>query len=305
MIKKQNLDPTLTNYIDNLGMGVEQRGAVGGTVYYCDNNAGNDAYDGLSIDYPFKTLAKAAAVSHADMNRRNRWARRNTIYYFADTETATLVAFPQKTDIVGLGSYDANKMAGITGNHAPVNTAYGTRFFNIWFKGPAVASPLITLTNATSGVEFIGCCFDAAAQTTTGITATAHPFLRVRQCRFQGAFATAYISIGAGEAGGLVVRDCIMGDGAAVGILINSGTTTSWRAVIKDNFIQAGTITIDDNSDLMYVIGNDLISAGAGATVGTMADAMQCDINVFRASGNRLACSNVCGIVVPPVDSTT
>jgi phage-related protein len=95
-----------------------------------------------------------------------------------------------------------------------------------------------------------------------------------------------------------------MGDGAAVGILITSATTT-WRSVIKDNFIQAGTITIDDNTDLFYIIGNDLISSAVGATVGTMANEMQCDINVFRASGNRLACSNVCGIVVPPVDSTT
>jgi len=43
IIKKYNLDSSLVSYIDNLGMGVENRGALGGTVYYVENNAGNDA----------------------------------------------------------------------------------------------------------------------------------------------------------------------------------------------------------------------------------------------------------------------
>jgi hypothetical protein len=278
-----------------------------GTAYFVDNNYGSDSNSGDSWEKPLKTFARATTLNNIDIARgADRWARRNAIFYCADTETATIVAFPNKCDVIGCGSYDANKMAGITGNHAPVNAAnYGTRFYNIWFKGPAVASPLVTLASTSSGIEFENCVFDAHASTTTGITATASPFLKVRSCRFQGAFATAYISIGAGESGATVIRDCIMGDGAAVGILVDSGATASWRSVIKDNFIQTGTITIDENSDLYYIIGNDLISAAAGATVGTMANAMQCDINVFRASGNRLACSNVCGIVVPPVDSTT
>jgi hypothetical protein len=278
-----------------------------GSTYYVDGNCGiDDQRYGKSLKKPYKTLAYAFDVSHSDIARgSDRWARRNTVFIAGDTFTETLVAFPQKTDVIGIGSYDSNKQAGIIGNHAPVNAGIGTRFFNVWFKGPAVASPLITLTAACSGMEVEGCVFDAHASTTTAITSTASPYMKVRHSRFQGAFATAYISIAAGEAGGTVIRDNVMGDGAAVGILISNSATTSWRSVIKDNFIQTGTITIDDNSDLFYIVGNDLISAGAGATVGTMADAMQCDINPFRASGNRLACSNVCGIVVPPVDSTT
>jgi hypothetical protein len=278
-----------------------------GKQYFVAGNYGSDGNTGESWDAAFKTLAAAIAANNANIAASSRgWAARNTMFISGDTFTETLVAFPNKCDVIGVGSYDANLMPGIIGNHAPVNAGnYGTRFINVHFKGPAVASPLITLASTSSGVQFIASLFDAHASTTTAITSTAHPFMKVKDCAFQGAFATAYISIAAGEAGRTVIQDNRMGDAVAVGILINSGTTCSWRSIIDRNIIQAGTITIDDNSDLFYVTRNELISAAAGATVGTMADAMMCDINVFRASNNRLSCSNVCGIVVPPVDSTT
>lgn len=280
---------------------------ISGSTYFVDNNCGSDSNDGSSWERCFKTLAKAVAVSNVDIARgSDRWARRNTIYYCADTETADLVAFPNKCDVIGVGSYDSNKKPGITGNHVPVNSGnWGSRFINIWFKAPADASPIVTLASTTGGCEFHGCTFDATATTTIGIQATASPFLKIYGCRFQGAYATAAISIAKGEAGSTeIVGNDIM-QSAAVGILINSQTTCSWPSTIKDNLIQAATITIDDNSDLFYITGNELISAAAGATVGTMADEMQCDLNVFRASNNRLACSNVCGVAVPPVDTTT
>lgn len=279
-----------------------------GSTYFVDNNSGiDDARYGKSWEKPYKTLAYAIGISNADIARgSDRWARRNTIYYCADTETADLVAFPNKCDVIGCGSYDANKKAGITGNHVPVNTGnYGSRFFNIWFKAPADASPVVTLASTSSGIEFYNCTFSATATTTIGIQATASPFLKIYGCRFEGAWVTAAISIAAGEAGSTEIVGNDILQSAAVGILINASTTSSWPSTIKDNLIQAGTITIDDNSDLFYITGNELISAAACGTVGTMADAAQCDLNVFRASNNRLACSNVCGVVVPPVDSTT
>ena len=301
MIKKYNLDSSLVNYIDNLGMGVEARGAIGGTVYYVENNAGNDKWDGLSIDKPFKTLAKAIAVSNIDINRRGRWAKRNTIYYYADVETADLVVFPNKCDVVGCGSYDSNTKPGITGNHVPVNTGnYGTRFINVWFKAPADASPIVTLASTSSGIQFIGCTFSATATTTIGIQATASPFLKGTGCRFEGAYVTAAISIAAGEAGSTeIVGNDIM-QSAAVGILVNSSTTASWPMTIKDNLIQAGTIVIDDNSDLFYVTGNKLISLAASTT----GYAENIDINIARAAGNYLTTPNI-ATVYPILDTTT
>jgi hypothetical protein len=303
MIKKYNLDSSLVNYIDNLGMGVEDRGAIGGTVYYVENNAGNDAWDGLSVDKPFKTLAKAIAVSNIDINRRGRWAKRNTIYYFADTETADLVVFPNKCDVVGCGSYDANTKPGIVGNHVPVNAGnYGTRFYNVWFKAPADASPIVTLASSTSGCQFINCVFSATATTTIGIQATASPFLKVLNCRFEGAFVTSYITFGTGEAGGTEIAGNIMVDAAASGIVVGSGMTSSWGSTIHDNFISAAVMTINDDSNttgLFYVYNNNIISA-ANATTLFVAGI---DINTARAANNFFTAADVAG-VYPILDTT-
>lgn len=269
MIKKRNLDPSLVNYIDGLGMGIEARGALGGTVYYVEGNSGLDTNDGLSMDYAFKTLAKAIAVSNLDMARRARWARRNTIYLIADTTTETLVAFPNKCDVVGIGSYDANTKPGITGHHAPVNTGnYSTRFFNIWFKAVATASPIITLASTSSGCQFIGCTFDGAAGTvTSAILATASPFLKVKDCDFFGPFATGYMAFGTGEAGGTLIENNHMHGSAGLGISTVTGTTASYEAIVKDNLISVTTtgICIDDEANsstgILYTIGNRCMNA--------------------------------------------
>lgn len=299
--------------MDNFKYGLASQGVplfgsgrdISGSTYFVDNNSGSDSNDGSTWDTAFKTLPKAVTISNADIARgSDRWARRNTIYYCADTETADLVVFPNKCDVIGCGSYDANTKPGITGNHVPVNAGnQGTRFINIWFKAPADASPIVTLASTSSGVQFINCTFSATATTTTGITATASPFLKVKGCRFEGAYVTAAISIGAGEAGGTEIVGNDILDSAAVGILVNASATTSWRSVIKNNLIQAATLTIDENADLFYIIGNYMISAAACTTVATCAEAS--DINAKRAAGNYLTADNVANILWPTVDTTT
>ena len=276
---------------------------ISGSTYFVDNNCGSDSNDGSSWERCFKTLAKAVAVSNVDIARgSDRWARRNTIYYCADTETADLVAFPNKCDVIGVGSYDANTKPGITGNHVPVNAGnYGTRFYNIWFKAPADASPIVTLASTSSGIQFIGCTFSATATTTIGIQATASPFLKVIGCRFEGAFVTSYITFGAGEAGGTEIKDNQMVDAAAAGIIVNSSTTTSWRSVITNNLIQAATLCLDENSDLFYFTRNEFISAAA-VTAGY---AEVLDVNVKRGANNYLTADNVGNVLFPVVDTTT
>jgi hypothetical protein len=135
----------LTNFpngITSFGVPVMGSGQdISGSTYFVDNNSGNDGNTGNSWERAFKSLAKAIAVSNVDIARgSDRWARRNTIYYCADTETTNLVVFPNKCDVIGVGSYDANSQPGIKGNHSPANSGnMGTRFINIWFDGPAVA----------------------------------------------------------------------------------------------------------------------------------------------------------------------
>ena len=278
---------------------------ISGSTYFVDNNSGLDSNDGSSWAKAFKTLAKAIGISNTDIARgSDRWARRNTIYYCADTETADLVVFPNKCDVIGCGSYDANTKPGITGNHVPVNAGnYGTRFINVWFKAPADASPIVTLASSTSGAQFIGCTFSATATTTIGIQATASPFLKVTNCRFEGAFVTSYMTFGTGEAGGTEIIGNTMVDSAADGIVIGSGMTSSWASVIKDNFIEAALLVINDDSNttgLFYVVGNNLISL-VTETTAIMTNII--DINLVRSAGNYLTSATMSTLY--PVNDVT
>jgi hypothetical protein len=276
---------------------------ISGSTYFVDNNCGSDSNDGSSWERCFKTLAKAVAVSNVDIARgSDRWARRNTIYYCADTETADLVAFPNKCDVIGVGSYDANVSPGITGNHVPVNAGnYGTRFYNIWFKAPADASPIVTLASTSSGIQFINCTFSATATTTIGIQATASPFLKVIGCRFEGAFVTSYITFGAGEAGGTEILDNRFCDAAAKGIITASTTSSSWAMILRGNYIEATTIIVDDDGDELWISKNELITA-ASVTGTVYAEAM--DVDATRVVGNWLTAANVAG-PYPITDTTT
>lgn len=293
------------NGVSSFGVPLPSAGRdISGSTYFVDNNSGSDYNDGSSWERAFKTLAKAIAISNVDIARgSDRWARRNTIYYCADTETADLVAFPNKCDVIGCGSYDANDKPGITGNHVPVNAGnYGTRFYNIWFKAPADASPIVTLASTTSGCQFIDCVFSATATTTIGIQATASPFLKVKGCRFEGAFVTSYITFGTGEAGGTEIAYNQMVDAAASGIVVGSGMTSSWGSTIHHNFISAAVMTINDDSNttgLFYVYQNDIVSA-ANATTLFVAGI---DINLARSANNFFTAADV-ATVYPILDTT-
>lgn len=267
---------------------------ISGSTFFVDNNSGLDTNDGSSWEKALKTLARAVVLNNADIARgSDRWARRNTIYYAADTETATLVAFPNKCDVIGVGSYDANTQPGITGHHAPVNAGnYGTRFINIWFKAVAVASPIITLASSSSGIQFIGCTFDATAGTVTrAILATASPFLKVLGCKFRGAFATSYIAFGTGEAGGAVIQGNDMTGCLGLGISTAAGTTASWSPIVKGNFISAVGLIIDDDSSVdtdgcLYLVDNTGITGATLTNAAGFGGAF--DANLLKAIGNRV-----------------
>ena len=239
---------------------------ISGSTFFVDNNSGSDSNDGSSFERAFKTFAKAVAVNNIDIARgSDRWSRRNTIYYCADTETATIVAFPNKCDVIGVGSYDANSKPGITGNHAPVNTGnYGTRFINMWFKAPAVASPIITLASTSSGIQFYGCTFDGVVGTvTTGITCTASPFLVVKNCDFFGGFATANISIPTSTMIKLDITDNTMAGSLGTGITLGT-VTTSYGGLIARNIIKCAGVGITAAAAATTMVVGNYVSTDAG-----------------------------------------
>lgn len=277
----------------------DARGA-NGINYYVSGNYGHDGNTGLSWDSPFLTLAHAFAVSHANIAANSKgWAARNTIFISGDTFVEDLVAWPQKTDVVGVGSDDGFSMAGVTGNHAPINAAIGTRFFNIRFLTSA-AGIIVDLTAACSATQFIGCLFDAtgtAHTATTGIRATASTYLKVKGCRFQGAFSTSYITLGTGQALGTEIENNVMTDGAAGGIIIGAGATSAYRSLIRKNHIQCAGKVIDTQATSVFnVVDNTLISAAA-------LGASSYVIDLTFAVGNRITGNDV-SATIPVIPAT-
>jgi len=302
----------LTNFPNGISsFGVPVYGGSGhmdasGSTYYVDGNSGSDGgnrNNGKSWDKAFKTLAYAFSVSHADIARgSDRWARRNTIFIAGDQFDEDLAAWPQKTDVIGVGSYDANTMPGIVGNHAPLNSAYGTRFINVKFTGTAAtAEPIITHTGVTAGATYISCLFTAAGSTTSAILATACP-IKVFNCRFEGSFDTSYISIGAGQAQGTEIIGNRMFDAPAKGIIIDTAATSATGSTIEDNTIQCATICIDDVSDLFHIVGNNCITAAAMTGSPSWDEGL--NVNVLLSANNWLTASNIAG-PHPVVDTTT
>jgi hypothetical protein len=288
------------NGISSFGIPIYGNGSQdnSGTTFFVDNNYGSDGNDGFSWDAPLKTFARATALNNIDIARgSDRFARRNTIYYAADTEVATIVAFPNKCDVIGVGSYDANSQPGITGNHAPVNAAnYGTRFINIRFKAPAVASPIVSLTSTSSGIQFIKCTFDGSAGTvTTAITNSLSPFMKIIGCKFIGAFATSDISLATGALVDVEIIDNVMFGSAGTGIVIHGSTTVASGGLIKDNFISSTGVCINDGSSKFNIVNNRVITggvkgtAGAGGIVG----------GAYMMLDNRYSASDLANAIVP------
>jgi len=262
----------------------------GAEDYYVDGNV-NTTGEG-SKDYPFSTLAEAIAASNASIAAaRNRWwARRNRIFCMGDVLDESLTRLPTKCDVIGLGSYDGNTKCGLSGMHSSSAEAYGTRWMNMHFKADAAAAAIFTLAGATnvSGQEFYECMFDATAGTvTSAILATATPGLKVIDCELSGAFATSFISFGAGEAGKALIKGNTMAGCLGKGIVMASTTTASWAMLLIDNFIQCAGIWVDDDADLLYVVNNRAVTAVDCATY-----TAGFDMNLLRASGNLQTGSN-------------
>lgn len=237
---------------------------TGADDFYVDGNVSATG-DG-SINYPFKTLAEAITASNTSIAKvDNRWwARRNRIFVMGDTLTEDLTQLPTKCDVIGVGSYDGNPQPGLYGTHSSAAEAYGTRFFNMYFKAKAAASPIFTLAgaNSASGIQFNGSTFDGTLGTmTSAILATAVPRLQVIDCDFQGTFVTSYITFGAGEMGGTRIIGNRMLGTAAIGIVTNIAATATWKPLVNDNIIHATGLVIDDNGDILFGSGNQFITA--------------------------------------------
>jgi len=267
---------------------------ISGKTWFVDGNLGSDGYEGTEREKPFKSLAKALAVSHADIGNsaQRHWARRNTIHIFGDSLTEDLTALAQKTDIIGWGTCDGLGPARIYGNHVIANTSYpGCRFFNVAFADADALGTIFTATSYQAGLEFHGCDFLAASGGTTaiGLLATAVTALKVKGCRFLGSwgsatgFSTAAISLGAGAGLNTIIDNNFIENPHATGqgIIVNA-SRSGGGSYISRNYLQTvGGIPIDDDSDTFMVIDNRWITNIDCATY-----TAGFDFNLKLASGN-------------------
>lgn len=262
-----------------------------GTTYFVDNNSGLDTNDGKSWEHALKTLSRAQVLSDLDIARgSDRWARRNTIYFAGDRLTEDLVLFPNKCDVIGVGSCDSFKGGAIVGNHVPT-AGTGTRFYNMGFEPGAAADMFTFATGAVSGIEFHGCEFRATYGAYTAVSAidTTNCFgLKVKNCEFRGAFSGDVIDIGAGAVNHMVIADNLIVGGANDGIVV-TGTTTitgGQMAAIRNNDIYVNNITISDGADstIMVVENNCVTPAAYGATSHVITVAFAAD-NYVTANG--------------------
>jgi len=276
-----------------IGLDCASRGA-NGEVYFVDNNDGSDDNPGTSWETPFKTLAKAITVSNLNIGSgKATWAKRNTIYYSADPETASLTVFPAKCDIVGVGSCDAYDKPTLKGRHTSSAEHLGCRWFNVRFR-PEANGDLFTLTAYDNGMQFHGCQFigsESTFTTSNAIITAACELLVINGCDFDGAFANPVVYIGTGNASGIKITNNNIRGGADDGIYIKTDATFSGvngKALIDNNRIYVAKITINDVSGLCLITRNRCISAaasgtaGVGAFVGTTA---LCSDNQVTAAG--------------------
>lgn len=288
----------------NIAAGMALAGAK--TVYYVDGNAGSDTGNTgtESWDNAYKTLAVAFAASHADIaTGKFGWAARNVILCRGDYFVETIAAFPQKTDVIGVGSIDAFKGAGLTGNHAPINTHLGTRFYNFMFR-PAASSNLITMTSAGSGTEFHNCAFHGKHSTFTAVSAidvTAQPNVVISGCKFIGEFSGDVIDVGAGDASGMRIEGNDIIGGANDGIVISGVATVGGlvdRGVIQNNFIEVAGICLDTRAVSVFnVYNNRMISAAAVGSSSYVID--------LTFAADNILTGNDIGVRIPSITDIT
>jgi len=261
------------------------KAAIQGKVYYVDGNAGDDDHDGSSWDLAMKTLAVALAASHANIAASSRgWAARNTIYCKGDALVEDLVLLADKTDVVGVGSCNANPYCRLTGNHViPTGSGMGCHFYNMEFWGDG---GIIFKNTSNGGLEFHNCRFVANAAETIGLQLVKPDYVKVIGCKFLPKwntgvmFSTAAIDIPAGNATECEIVDCLIY--GSVGIAIYN--STFYACSLRGNTIYATTLTVDENSDDWLVVNNHLISAAI------MASGFDCELPLM--CGNILTGSD-------------
>jgi len=276
---------------------MESRGAPG-NVWFVDGNRVSNG-GGTSWDDACNSLVTAMALSHDDIaNSANRnWASRNTIYVKGDSITENITALAQKTDIIGVGSFNANTKASLIGTIiVPATTSYlGCRFYNMMFQDDDAGGILVNV-DGQWGLQFIDCSFLVEATDTVGLQATSANFLQVKNCWFgaiSGAgtgFSTACIVVADDDPMYNVTIDGNYFQGE-VGIDWNETTVKNINIINNQFSVQAMWLDTDDLAGVQ-------VYNNFGTTAVSEADNTGSDFNVLYG-GNNVICGTGGPILLP------
>lgn len=242
----------------------------GGTVYYVDGNKSSAGTGIGGWDNAFNTLSAALAASHANIavSSRRAWATRNTIFVIGDFITEDLTKLAQKTDVIGLGSTNQYKKAGILGDHVieAATTAHymGCRLINMHFRGDG-GGILFDIPINQNGIEFISCEFQQNGGETIGLRLGGNHDTKILGCVFRPntsglGFSTAAIQVlnGAGSVTNINIDNNQI---ESSGIGIDWNETSNINCWIDGNrFFTTGMVIDSEDVTELMVIKNRGIS---------------------------------------------
>lgn len=237
-----------------------------GTAFYVDGNAGVDTNDGKSWATAVKTIAAGIALADDDIALTNHWDRRNRLFINGGAYTESLVRFPEKTDIIGVGNTDFLAKAKIIGVQVPAAAVMGCRFINIAFQNVTAANT-VDIMASCHGISFINCDFLGNGTTTCALEINDCADVLVQGCHFYGVSDSSLKQLigiqikGTATNTNLRILDNIIV--AAVGIVIDD--TNVVDGIIAGNFLDVTTLAIDENADRLLVANNMWVSAAVVA----------------------------------------
>ena len=282
----------LSDLVDGNGAVTGYPGAYKGQTYYVNNVTGSTTGSGLSWDDAFSTINAAITASEAyrlALLPATNVYYRNTIFIQAtETDYDAVTAYPNYTDIIGLGADPRGNGSGIvviTGgasSDACGGAAQrGNNWVNIQFEVIADGYWCFDSTQ-TLRTRFINCMFGASLasmSTGGGFRATGNSGgITFQHCHF-GSNGVARLPYGI-YASAVTFNNCLIEDctinAVTAGIYLTDCTASN--TVIKHNYICSGTsvqlttgiaATVNEFIAENFISATDAISGATAAnTVG-------------------------------------
>lgn len=266
-------------------------------VFYVDGNVISSG-NGLSWHSAKKTLSEGLLAAHTYMSTygNRAWSHRAIVYVCGDALNQDLVAFSEKTDIIGVGRTTQHPRPRLIGNHTlaliSTDTYHGCRWFNMEFFSET-SGECIDITADQNGQEFHNCVFTGKNSATHGIRAVESHDMVIKDCWFDrgtasstDGFTSAAVQIQAGTLTNFLMQGCrVTSDNLGLDFDPTSGQTENCWCI--DNIFDTVGMCIDseDNSTTsgLLVVGNRMITA-----VDTGTATLGYDFALVRAVDNRV-----------------